>query len=393
MWQKGAMADLKTVETIGLKLGKLSLVGFLTVLAVNLSFSAPALAAEPNLFLQGPTVSVGEAGWQSAVSANPGDELGFQLIIHNDVSGSVAENTTLKVALPEDAGGSLTVTTTVSTSTPTSKTASASGSVTVSIPSGARLKYRQNSLRLTWDTNGDGTKDYSGSPWPAGDSALTSSGVNFGSLSGCDPYVIQLLFAVDVIGLSPPKLTLDKKVRFGGLETESIAKETHLFDPGEKIEYRLFVANSGEQEAKKVKIDDPLPPYLKWVEGDGSYDRAANRVDFDLGTVKAGEARTLGYTAQVVSDVPEGQYSQDNIAGLFEDGQKRDEGRAFVWVSSGPKAPEGEILATATELPTTGVDGRVLEVAALAAAIGAVGVFLRRLQPPAYRHFKVDHWR
>lgn len=362
--------------------------------------TSPALAATgsgPNLYLQEFSVSVGSAGWQNSVSANPGDELWFQLIVHNTNVPSTAEHLTVKLDLPQEADGSLTVTANVSSETPTTvpgSTNNVGANVSVLIPSGARLSYRSNSLRLTWDVDGDGIKDYEGSPWPAGDATLTSSGIDFGNLQGCNEYVMQLLFAADVIGLSPPKLTLDKKVRFGGSEVESIPKETHLFNPGEKITYRLFASNSWEQEAKKVEIKDSLPPYLKWIEGDGAYDPGANRINFDLGTMKAGESKTLGYVAQVVDSVPEGQHSQDNIAKIYEEGEERDQGRAFIWVSSGPK--EGEILAVAAELPTTGVGrGYLFKVMVLSAAGVALGlgILFRRFRLAKFKYYKSDYWR
>ena len=344
----------------------------------------------PNITIPDFGVSVGDSGWKNSVSANPGDELWFQLQVHNTNVPSDAENLTVKLDMPTDRDGNLTVNVTAGTSSPTTvagSVTSASKSVTVNIPGGARLKYRAGSMQITWDQNGDGTKEYSGSAWGGGDGSLTGSGVNFGTLKGCNNYVIQLLFAADVVKPGSPSLSIEKKVAFGGREESTIEKSSHIFGAGEKVVYRLFISNNGDADALKVTIKDNMPPYIKWLEGDGSNDGGANRIDFDLGTLKAKETRTVGYTAKVVDNVPAGETSQDNVAKLYEDGQERGQGRAFVTISGATPTPTGMILAAATELPVSGGGEVALIIAGIGSAL-AVGRLLMNIKSPSRKHYE-----
>jgi uncharacterized repeat protein (TIGR01451 family)/LPXTG-motif cell wall-anchored protein len=144
--------------------------------------------------------------------------------------------------------------------------------------------------------------------------------------------------------------SLTKKIRLpNGNERGSVGASDHVYAPGEQIIYRLFISNPGNADASPVSISDLLPPYLTWVSGDGGYASAENKVNFDLGTLKAGESRTLTYNVKVRSEIPSGQVNQVNNAKVTSPASFNNCTSTSTLVIGKP----GAILA-ATALPQTG---------------------------------------
>ena len=154
------------------------------------------------------------------------------------------------------------------------------------------------------------------------------------------------------------ELSIEKFVRWEGTDDwyESIEKDEYLFDPGEKVVYKIVVKNTGEVGAENVRVVDELPDYIKWISGDGEWDDDKRKVRFYLGTVEAGEEIVLKYTAKVFDedDLPFTDREQKNVATLYQNEKKIDDDHAQVWIN-GP-----EVLAAKVEkpeeLPEAGAD-------------------------------------
>ena len=147
------------------------------------------------------------------------------------------------------------------------------------------------------------------------------------------------------------QLTINKKIIWSGSEYDHLDKETHLFDPEEKIYYKIYVKNSGDAEATGVKIVDQLPAYLRTLGGNETQ-------DFNVGTLKAGEEWVGEYTAVVAKDLPQNDRTQENRAKVTSDQTCSDEDSAFIWIN-GPEILAAEVVAAAVsaapaELPATG---------------------------------------
>lgn len=169
------------------------------------------------------------------------------------------------------------------------------------------------------------------------------------------------------VAAGTPNCSLTKKIRLpNGNEQTSVSNSDHVYVPGEQIVYRLFISNTGNADANPVSISDFLPPYLYWVSGDGGYAAGENKVNFDLGTLKAGESRTLTYNVKVRDDVPSGQVTQQNNAKVTSPASFNNCNASSTLVVGKP----GAILA-ATTLPQTGtIPPSIL------ATLGLVGVGL-----------------
>jgi uncharacterized repeat protein (TIGR01451 family)/fimbrial isopeptide formation D2 family protein/LPXTG-motif cell wall-anchored protein len=78
---------------------------------------------------------------------------------------------------------------------------------------------------------------------------------------------------------------------------------------GEALTYDVTVTNTGADQATGVKVTDLLPAELTYVSATdgGLYDPALRFVAWDLGTLAAGESKTVHVTATVNLDVLPGQ--------------------------------------------------------------------------------------
>ena len=75
---------------------------------------------------------------------------------------------------------------------------SASDTANIHINGGGKLEWLPNTTRLTWDMNGDGSKEYDNS-FIAG-SPLEGSGILLGNQQGCNQYIIQIYWTARVTG-------------------------------------------------------------------------------------------------------------------------------------------------------------------------------------------------
>ena len=349
---------------------------------IQLSFKADVLAAiDPNLTIKFLSANPKRPsdGWSDNIGANPGDPLQFYIEIHNTNVPSVAKD--LKVRVDFD--------NLIAYAAGAPYTSSVSDATKVSFSSAAERTFRSGSLKITWDKNGDGVKEYESYVWPGGDN-IVGDGLVLGDLWGCNPFVIQLSFWADS-ALHPtpppptaPKLALEKKIVWQGNEYDSIDRATHLFDPDEAVEYKIYVKNTGGSDATGVKVTDSLPAYIRTLDGQ-------DKKEFSVGTLAAGKEWSDKYTAKVLSNLPQNDRTQENRAEVTADNAGSDEDSAFIWIN-GPEilAAKAQAAAVAAapevpaELPAT---GPAVPVVLGLAGMLPVGVLLRRMSARKFLKF------
>ncbi len=113
--------------------------------------------------------------WSGSVSGKTGDIISFMVYYHN-TGNDTADNTTLKVNLPE---GNFT-STTVSGSVNAQNSSGASGSVGIYLSSNQSLSFIPNSLR--WYPNQSSSPQ--NAPFGQSGSEIISSGLNIGNITG-----------------------------------------------------------------------------------------------------------------------------------------------------------------------------------------------------------------
>lgn len=150
-----------------------------------------ALATNPNLTLLylGNNNNDSSDSWDKDVSANVGEYIQFYAEIHNTNVPTTANNVKIKVNLPPGSGSS-------SATVSADNASSVSDSLNIQVNGGGTLEYVTGSTELTWDVNGDGTKEFDHTPFGDG---IVGSGIVLGNQQGCNQYIIQVTFLVKVV--------------------------------------------------------------------------------------------------------------------------------------------------------------------------------------------------
>ncbi len=332
---------------------------------VQLVFEADVVAGiDPNLtvrFLSNNPERPGD-GWSDSTQANPGDSTKFYIEVHNTNVPSVAKDLEVRVDFDN----------LIAYVSHAPHATSVSDTTSVTFSSSAEMTYRSGSFKIvSWDTNGDGVKEYDNYAWP-NDDLISENGITLGDLIGCNPYVIQLSFWADSAEIpeepGTPQISINKKIVWNGHEYDSIERETHLFDPDESVVYKIYVTNNGDEGAEGVKVTDQLPAYIRTLDGH-------EEKTFDIGALGAGEEWSESYTAKVLSDLPQNDRTQLNTARVTASNADPDEDTAHIWIN-GPEILAEEIeAAVAEELPATGPE---VPVIIGFASLLPLGVYLRK---------------
>jgi len=338
---------------------------------VQLSFKAKVEAGlNPNLtvsFLSGNPERPAD-GWSDNTGANPGNATQYYIEIHNTNMPSSAKDLRVRVSFPNNETGTVFQPIAYASYSPYATSVSDGTKVTFSATT--KLTYRSGSLKITWDKNGDGVKEYDNYVWP-NDDLIAAGGITLGDLWGCNPYIIQLSFWADSSAPSAPSspsLAINKKVVWQGNEYDSVSRETHLYDPREEVKYKIYVKNEGNAAAKDVVVVDHLPTYIRDLDG-------RDRKEFNVGTLEAGKTWVGEYTAKVVADIPQNDRTQENRATVDSNEGCSDEDTAFIWINGPEILAAVAPAAAAAELPAT---GPAVPVALGLAGMLPVGVLLRR---------------
>lgn len=165
-----------------------------TALALS-CLTSQVYAASPSLSVQllSATISGGSYSYSDSLNTSPGSEVTFYIELKNTTPSSTSSNTLIKLSLPDSFSSSANPTVSVTSSSG----GGASDGTTVNFSSSSRLTLKSNTTELTWDRDGDGSKEFNGSK--VGDS-ITSSGINIGDLQGGDSFVVQVITKANVEG-------------------------------------------------------------------------------------------------------------------------------------------------------------------------------------------------
>ncbi len=78
----------------------------------------------------------------------------------------------------------------------------------------------------------------------------------------------------------------------------------YTFRAGETITFSIVVKNVGDITIENIKLEDILPSFVKYRNGDGDGKDNNTKVEFDEFTLDAGESKEFEFTAKVSSDLP-----------------------------------------------------------------------------------------
>jgi len=110
-------------------------------------------------------------------------------------------------------------------------------------------------------------------------------------------------------GVAPAgQILVDKKIRNPwaqkGAANEyvdnlGLQPEDYHFAPGEKVDFRIIVKNTGNTTFEKVEVKDTLPQYLDYVLGSGDVNREIRDITFSYGELKPDKTWTIEFSAKV----------------------------------------------------------------------------------------------
>lgn len=204
------------------------------------------------------TAQAGGAYTDAPKTIAHGQSVYFYLEIQNRNPASMAENTKVKVFLPDYLSNAVTTTATVSTTTPSAepggKISDAKAILTNLNASDLRLVYKTGSAKITGDLNNDGTKEFNNN---ALSDNIVLDGVNLGTLVG-GANTLQISFEAVAAKVGVPNLT----VAYTGMNvTKNTAwTDSTNADPGDTVKGYLEIHNTNVPSTAtnlNVRIDLP----------------------------------------------------------------------------------------------------------------------------------------
>ncbi len=119
-----------------------------------------------------------------------------------------------------------------------------------------------------------------------------------------------------------------------GIPEVSVAKSaTAEAGPGEVISYTVVVQNPGSSAASGVQVSDPIPQYVTNpanISDGGTV--AGNEIVWNLGSLNAGQSRTLSWQGTVETGIGAEITEIVNVASACDDANHCDEGQASTTV-------------------------------------------------------------
>lgn len=202
--------------------------------------------------------------WKDQIAVQPGKEYLVQMYVHNNAASNlnlVAQNTRVMANVPNTTGKSVQI----------------DGFITADNASPTRIWDQavftgDNNFNLTY-VNGS-TKMYNNVFGQTGttlsDSIVTSQGALVGydkldgKIPGCFQYSAYVSFKVKAQAAATPSYTITKDVRKSGDKTfvKSVTANS-----GDKLNYRLTFANTGNTQLNNVNLQDILPKGVTNVPG------------------------------------------------------------------------------------------------------------------------------
>lgn len=206
-------------------------------------------------------------GWSDDITVQPGKEYVVRLFVHNNAASSlnlVAENVTAKVNLPTTTAKSIQVNGFINSTN--ASPVEVYDHAIMNSDKDFNLAYQANTLK--YFTNASGANGFD-----IPESVFTSAGAKLGydkldgKIPGCFQYSGYLTFIVKP-QFSPEPTTdfsINKQVRKDG--SGAAFAETANVMPGDTVNYRIEVKNTGDASLKNVILKDTLPAGMTFVPG------------------------------------------------------------------------------------------------------------------------------
>ncbi len=323
-------------------------------------------------------------GWTDNQTVEPGKEYLVRIYVHNNAASNlnlVAKNVRASVSMPTTTGKTMAISNFITADNATPN--KIWDDVNFKSEKDFNLVYVPGSA--TFHNNSVGVAPQ-GAALP--DSIVTSTGAQLGydkldgNMPGCNEYSGYVYFKVKPqFATETNDFTISKQVRKQG-DTGSY-KESVDVKPGDTVNYRITVKNTGSASLRNVHLKDQLPVGVSMIPGtasilDSNNPNAAKIKDGDgivagginIGHFGAGSNAFIVFDAKVTKDLPAcGKNIMVNTAIATPEGQTPKQDTADVTASR--ECKPGEVPPT--ELPQTGIDGGIVALAGIGAIVAGLG--------------------
>jgi uncharacterized repeat protein (TIGR01451 family)/fimbrial isopeptide formation D2 family protein len=248
--------------------GFLAIAGFFAGGALTATASGPQFNNLPNDY---PTLQVAKHGqqWSGSTTAQVGETVNLFVWAHNTVPGTTAVNTRVRVNLPTQMANTHVPSASVSADNAQTVT----GTATINVGTTSRLAYLPGTARLYRNVGGTMQEVQ----WPAGvnPNDVVTGGVRIGNLDGCWQFAHAVLLQVKVEG-GQPAINTNKAVQLNGGSVYSTATEAQ---PGDVVNFKIFLENTGNATGVNARIVDTLDQRLTYVPGSSIAKKKVNNQD------------------------------------------------------------------------------------------------------------------
>jgi uncharacterized repeat protein (TIGR01451 family) len=126
------------------------------------------------------------------------------------------------------------------------------------------------------------------------------------------------------------KFTINKlvqKVNKGGEYVENLTINDPRIGPGQNVNFKIVIENTGNTDIKNLNVVDTFPQFLSFVSGVGNASAGAKQVNFVVGELKKGQKVEYVLTAKAAdaSALPNNQAVTcvtNNVKATSTDGQE-----------------------------------------------------------------------
>ncbi len=157
--------------------------------------------------------------------------------------------------------------------------------------------------------------------------------------------------------------------------------------PGDQITYSLMVKNGTSEAMQNVRIEDVFNASQLLVQvADGGNMIAGGRITYELGTLNAGESRTIRYTGQAAATLRHGDIIVNTATMTSSKGSQSATVQARILQQlpqtgagyTGPLQSERAFLRPVTHGSSAGAVPAAATASMMVSGAGALGYFLRR---------------
>jgi uncharacterized repeat protein (TIGR01451 family) len=336
-----------------------------------------------------------DGGWVDSITAQPGKEYVVRMYVHNNAASNlnlVAHNVRAMATVPTTTGTSVPISTFVSASN--ANPGQVWDDVKLTSNQNFNLAYVPGSTTFHNNSVGVATQ---GVALP--DSIVTSTGALLGynslngDIPGCYQYSGFVYFKVKPqFAPQTSNFEVNKMVRKDG--SGNAFAESADVNPGDTVNYRIEVKNSGNAQINNVNLKDQLPSGQTFVPGTVKIQNAKNpggafvengdnlmNNGINIGSYTAGSNALVIFNAKVNGNdqLPTcGKNIMVNTAVAQPEGQSPKEDTADVTTNKicKPGTPTPPPSTPVTELPQTGIDTGIMTFIGLGTVTAGIGYAL-----------------